>query len=115
MTFIIGVLGLLFLLVGGVFAALGMPRATDRRFVTPLLIFVACVLLTAALVDYAAYRLLNSHSSRLMTAAVVFAYAALPLAAFVAGRQSALERNAFLNTGVPLTTQKYSATNGNGH
>ena len=101
--------------MGGIFAALGMPRATDRRFVTPLLIFTACVLMTAALVDYAAYQLLNSHSSRTMIAAVVFAYAALPLAAFVAGRQSALERSAFLTNGVPLTTQKYSATNGHGH
>jgi len=106
--------GLLFLLVGGIFAALDIPKTTDRRFVTPLLIFVASVLTTAALVDYASFALLNSHSSRAMIAAVVFAYTALPLSAFVAGRYSALERNALINNGVPLTTQKYSATNGNG-
>ena len=114
MTFVIGVVGLLFLLVGGIFAALGIPKATDRRFVTPLLIFVASVLTTAALVDYASWDLLNSHSSRAMIAAVVFSYTALPLAAFVAGRYSALERNTLINGAVPLTTQKYSATNGNG-
>ena len=76
--------------------------------------FVASVLTTAALVDYAALDFLNSHSSRAMVAAVVFSYTALPLSAFVAGRYSALERNALINGGVPLTTQKYSATNGNG-
>lgn len=103
------------MLIGGVFAALSLPKATDRRFVTPLLLFVASVLLTAAVVDYGSVLSLNSHSSRTMIAAVVFSYAALPLAAFVAGRYSALERSALVNNGVHLTTQKYSATNGNGH
>ncbi len=107
-------MGVLFLLVGGIFAALDIPKATDRRFVTPLLIFVASVLTTAALVDYTSLDLLNSHSSRAMVAAIVFAYTALPLSAFVAGRYSALERNTLINNGVPLTTQKYSATNSNG-
>ena len=71
--------------------------------------------MTAALVDYALLNLINSHSSRLMVAAIVFAYAALPLSAFVAGRYSALERNTLVSNGVHLTTQKYSATNGHSH
>lgn len=107
-------MGLLFLLIGGIFSALDIPKATDRRFITPLLIFVGCVLTTAALMDYASWGLLNSHSSRAMVAAVVFAYAALPLSAFVAGRYSALERTSMGTNGVHLTTQKYSATNTNG-
>ncbi len=78
------------------------------------MIFIASVLTTAALVDYASRDLLNSHSSRSMIAAVVFAYTALPLSAFVAGRYSTLERAALVNTGIHLSTQKYSATNANG-
>lgn len=105
---------MLLLLIGGICSALDIPKATDRRFITPLLIFVACVLMTAGLVDYASLQLLNSHSSRSMIAAVVFAYTALPLSAFVAGRYSALEQHALVNNGVHLTTQKYSATNANG-
>lgn len=69
--------------------------------------------MTAGLVDYAASALLNYHSSRAMIAAIVFAYTALPIAAFVAGRYSALERSVLINNEVH-TTQKYSATNGNG-
>ena len=107
-------MGVLFLLIGGIFSAFDVPKATDRRFVTPLLIFVASVLMTAALVDYASLKLINLHSSRAMIAAIVFAYTALPLSAFVAGRYSALERNALVNSGIHLTTQKYSATNANG-
>jgi amino acid permease len=105
----------LFLLIGGLFSILDVPKATDRRFITPMLIYVACVLMFAGLVDYASKRLLNSHSSRSMIAAVVFAFTALPLSAFVAGRYSTYERAALVNNGVHLTTQKYSATNGNGH
>ncbi len=114
-TFIIGVLGVVFLLAGGIFSAVDIPKASDRRFITPLLIFVASVLMTAALVDYASLELLNSHSSRAMIAAIVFAYTALPLSAFVAGRYSAFERNALINNEVHLTTQKYSAASGNDH
>jgi hypothetical protein len=69
--------------------------------------------MTAGLVDYASLQVINSHSSRLMVAAVVFAYTALPLSAFVAGRYSALERSVLINNDVH-TTQKYSATNANG-
>ncbi len=107
-------MGVSFLLAGGIFSALDIPKASDRRFITPLLIFVGCVLMTAALVDYASKKLLNSHSSRSMIAAVVFAYTALPLSAFVAGRYSAVERATLANNGVHLTTQKYSATGANG-
>jgi len=112
-TFIVCLLGLLFLLAGGIFSVLDIPKRSDRRFITPLLMFVGCVLMTAGLVDYAASALLNYHSSRAMIAAVVFAYTALPIAAFVAGRYSALERTVLINNEVH-TTQKYSATNGNG-
>ncbi|CAF0949048.1 unnamed protein product [Adineta steineri] len=113
-TFIICVLGLLSLLIGGIFSALDITKATNRRFITPLLIYVGCVLMTAGLFDYASMLLLNSHSSRSMIAALVFAYTALPLSAFVAGRYSAYEHASLVNNGVHLTTQKYAATNGNG-
>ncbi|CAF3935794.1 unnamed protein product, partial [Adineta steineri] len=91
-TFIVCLMGLLFLLAGGIFSVLDIPKASDRRFITPLLMFVGCVLMTAGLVDYASMNFLNYHSSRAMIAAIVFAYTALPIAAFVAGRYSALER-----------------------
>jgi hypothetical protein len=107
-------LGVLFLLAGGIFSALDIPKASDRRFITPLLLFVGCVLMTAGLVDYASANLLNYHSSRAMIAAIVFAYTALPISAFVAGRYSALERSVLINNEVH-STQKYSATNANGH
>jgi hypothetical protein len=107
-------LGVLFLLSGGIFSVLDVPKASDRRFITPMLIFVGCVLMTAGLVDYASIDLLNSHSSRSMIAAVVFAYTALPIAAFVAGRYSAIERAALVNNGVHHGAQKYSATGSNG-
>ncbi|CAF0925459.1 unnamed protein product [Adineta steineri] len=113
-TFVICVLGLLSLLIGGIFSALDITKATNRRFITPLLIYVGCVLMTAGLFDYASMLLLNSHSSRSMIAALVFAYTALPLSAFVAGRYSAYEHASLVNNGVHLTTQKYAATNGNG-
>ncbi|CAF1135618.1 unnamed protein product [Adineta ricciae] len=112
-TFVICLLGLLFLLAGGIFSVLDIPKASDRRFITPLLLFVACVLMTAGLVDYASKNFLNYHSSRTMIASIVFAYTALPIAAFVAGRYSALERSVLINNEVH-TTQKYSTTNGNG-
>ncbi|UJR23504.1 hypothetical protein I4U23_026502 [Adineta vaga] len=114
-TFILCVLGLVFLLIGCILSALDVPKVTDRRFVTPLFMYVACVLMIAGLFDYASRQLLNSHSSRSMIAGIVFAYAALALSAFVAGRYSTYERTALVNNGVHLTTQKYSATNGNGH
>ena len=112
-TFVICLLGLLFLLAGGIFSVLDIPKASDRRFITPLLLFIACVLMTAGLVDYASKNFLNYHSSRTMIASIVFAYTALPIAAFVAGRYSALERSVLINNEVH-TTQKYSTTNGNG-
>jgi hypothetical protein len=105
--------GVIFLLVGGILSALDIPVASDRRFVTPLLLFVGCVLMTAGLVDYASTSLFNYHSSRAMIAAIVFAYTALPISAFVAGRYSALERSVLINN-EGHSTQKYSATNGNG-
>ncbi len=112
-TFVVCLLGLLFLLAGGICSVLDVPKASDRRFITPLLIFIGCVLMTAGLVDYASAALLNYHSSRAMIAAIVFAYTALPISAFVAGRYSAMERSVLINNDVH-TSQKYSATNGNG-
>ena len=108
-------MGIIFLLIGGLLSALDVPKATNRRFLTPLLIFVAAVLMTAGLVDYASWYLLNSHSSRSMITAVVFAYMALSLSSFVAGRYSTVERGSPLNDDIRLNTQRYSATNGNGH
>ena len=114
-TFFISLLGIIFLFIGGIFSALDIPKATNRRFLTPLLMFVASVLMTAGLVDYASWYLLNSHSSRSMITAVVFAYSALSLSSFVAGRYSTIERGIPLNDDIHLNTQRYSATNGNGH
>jgi hypothetical protein len=106
--------GLLFLLAGGIFSGLDIPKASDRRFVTPLLMFLACVLITCGLFDYASLKLLNYHSSRAMIAALVFAYTALPISAFVAGRYSASERTILINNDVHQGTQKYLSTGSNG-
>ena len=113
-TFVICLVGILFLLAGGIFSALDIPKASDRRFITPLLIFVGCVLITAGLFNYASERLLNYHSSRAMIAALVFAYTALPISAFVAGRYSVLERGVLINNEAHRGAQKYSATGSNG-
>jgi uncharacterized membrane protein len=113
-TFIICLIGAVFLLAGGIFSALDIPKASDRRFITPLLIFIGCVLITSGLFNYASERLLNYHSSRAMIAALVFAYTALPIAAFVAGRYSVLERSVLINNEAHRGTQKYSATGSNG-
>jgi hypothetical protein len=103
----------MFLLVGGIFLCWDMFKISDRRFVIPMLFFVACVLMTAGLFDYGSWARLNSHSSRTMIAAIVFAYSALPMAAFIAGRYSALDR--FVTNGHVTNGQKYvpASTNGN--
>jgi hypothetical protein len=74
---------MIFLLVGGIFLCWDMFDISDRRFVIPMLIFVACVLMTAGLFEYGSWARLNSHSSRTMIAAIVFAYTALPMSAFI--------------------------------
>ncbi|CAF2317735.1 unnamed protein product [Rotaria sp. Silwood2] len=112
-TFIVCFLGVSFLLTGGIFSVLDIPKANEHRFITPLLIFIGCILMTAGLVYYASLNFLNYHSSRTMIAAIVFAYTALPISAFVTGRTSALGRTVLINNehhGI----QKYSTTNGNG-
>jgi hypothetical protein len=113
-TFIISLFGLIFLLVGGILSALDLPKAADRRFITPVLLLISCVLITAGLFEYASFRVLNYHSSRAMIASLVFAYTAMPIAAFVAGRYSALERAVLINNDGHMGTQKYSATHSNG-
>ena len=65
-TFILCLLGIVFLLVGGILICWDLFQISDRRFVIPLLIFVACVLLTAGVFDYGSWARLNSHSSRTM-------------------------------------------------
>ncbi|CAF1053891.1 unnamed protein product [Rotaria magnacalcarata] len=107
-TFLLCSLGLISLLVGGIFSIWEMFKTSDRRFLIPMLYFVACVLMTAGLFDYGSNSPLNSHSSRAMISAIVFVYASLPISAFIAGRYSAYER--YINNG-----QKYvpAATNGN--
>ena len=69
--------------------------------------------MTAGLVDYASSLLLNFHSSRSLIAAAVFAYTALSLSSFIAGRYSTVEQDALINDGLHLRTQKYSSINGN--
>lgn len=112
-TFIICLLGLVFLLASGIFICWDLFQISDRRFAIPLLIFVACVLLTAGVFDYGSWLPLNSHSSRTMIAAMVFAYSALPISAFIAGRYSAFDR--FVPNGHVVNGQKYVATSTNGN
>jgi len=94
-TFILCLIGLVFLLCGsiacGVMGFMNYPR--QRHFIAPFAIFMACIFITAGVMDYASVSYLNSHSSRLMIATMVFSYCALPIAAFVAGRYSILIRN----------------------
>ncbi|CAF0786755.1 unnamed protein product [Rotaria sordida] len=112
-TFVLCLLGLMCLLVGGIFSIWEMFKTSDRRFAIPMLHFVACVLMTAGLFDYGSMARLNSHSSRSMISAIVFAYAALPISAFIAGRYSAYDR--YVNNGHVHNGQKYvpASTNGN--
>ena len=96
------------MLVGGIFCIWEIFQTSDRRFVISMFYFVGCVMMTAALFDYASWARIHSHSSRAMLAAIVFGYVALPISAFIAGRYSAYDR--YINDG-----QKYvpAATNGN--
>jgi len=112
-TFILCLLGVIFLLVGGIFSVWEMFQTSDRRFFIPMLYFVACVLMTAGLFEYGSMALMNSHSSRTMIAAIVFGYVALPISAFIAGRYSAYDR--YVNNGHVHNGQKYvpASTNGN--
>jgi len=112
-TFILCLLGVIFLLAGGIFSFWEMFQTSDRRFVIPMLYFVACVLMTAGLFDYGSWARLNSHSSRAMISAIVFGYVALPISAFIAGRYSAYDR--YINNGHVHNGQKYvpASTGGN--
>jgi hypothetical protein len=112
-TFILCLLGLICVFVGGIFSIWEMFQTSDRRFVIPMCYFVGCVMLTAGLFDYGSWARLNSHSSRAMLSAIVFAYVALPISAFIAGRYSAYDR--YINNGHVHNGQKYvpTATNGN--
>ncbi|CAF3349722.1 unnamed protein product [Rotaria socialis] len=107
-TFFLCSFGLISLLIGGIFSIWEMFKTSDRRFLIPMLYFVACVLMTAGLFDYGSTAQLNSYSSRAMISAIVFVYGSLPISAFIAGRYSAYER--YINNG-----QKYvpASTNGN--
>jgi len=112
-TFILCLIGLMFLLVGGILLCWDMFKMWDRRFITPMLFFVGCVLMTAGLFDYGSWSRMNSHSSRTMMASIVFAYTALPMAAFIAGRYSTLDR--FTTNGHATNGQKYVPTSTNGN
>jgi len=112
-TFVLCLLGLIFLLVGGIFSFWEMFQTSDRRFVIPMLYFVACVLMVAGLFDYGSWARINSHSSRLMLSAIVFGYVALPISAFIAGRYSAYDR--YINNGHANNGQKYVPTSTNGN
>ena len=112
MTFVLCLIGLFFLLLGGIFLTWDFFRLSDRRFIIPMFVFVACVFLTAGLVNYGSMRLLNFHSSRLMISSLVFAYTVLPICSFIAGRHSTL--NHFVNNGQVNNGQKFLAnSNGN--
>jgi cytochrome c biogenesis factor len=112
-TFILCLIGLICMFIGGIFSFWEMFKTSDRRFVIPICYFVACVLMTAALFDYGSWARINSHSSRSMLAAIVFGYVALPISAFIAGRYSAYDR--YVNNGQIHNGQKYvpASTNGN--
>jgi hypothetical protein len=112
-TFILCLLGVIFLFVGGIFSFWEMFQTSDRRFVIPMLYFVGCVLMTAGLFDYGSMARMNSHSSRAMISAIVFGYVCLPISAFIAGRYSAYDR--YINNGHVHNGQKYvpASTNGN--
>jgi len=112
-TFILCLLGLIFLLVGGILSFWEMFQTSDRRFVIPMFYFVACVLMIAGLFDYGSWARINSHSSRSMIAAIVFGYVALPISAFIAGRYSAYDR--YINNGHVHNGQKYVPTSTNGN
>ncbi|CAF0804869.1 unnamed protein product [Didymodactylos carnosus] len=95
-TFVLCLIGSLFMLAGAIFSGLMMgflnfPRI--RYFLAPLFLFIACVFITAGLFDFASSSRINSHSSRLMIATIVFGYCALAIASFVAGRYTILTRN----------------------
>ncbi|CAF1583408.1 unnamed protein product [Adineta ricciae] len=112
-VFILCLIGLMFVLVGGIFLCWDMFKISDRRFIIPMLFFIACVLMTAGVFEYATWQNLNSHSSRMMIAAMVFVYSALPIAAFIAGRYSVFDR--FGANGHVSNGQKYVATATNGN
>ncbi|CAM4864714.1 unnamed protein product [Rotaria socialis] len=111
--FIVCLLGIVSLLVGGIFSVVDIPKITNRRLITPLLIFVGCVLMTVGLADYGSIDLLNYHCSRAMMGAIIFACAALSISGFVAGQYSALEQRVLINNETH-DVQKYPITNGNG-
>ena len=113
LTFILCLLGLMCLLAGGILSLLEMFKTSDRRFVIPILYFLACVLLTAGVFDYGSNSRLNDYSSRFMISAIVFNYVALPMSAFIAGRYLAYDR--YINNGHVHNGQKYvpASTNGN--
>ncbi|CAF1112956.1 unnamed protein product [Rotaria sordida] len=112
-TFVLCLVGLIFLFVGGIFVCWDIFKISDRRFIIPMLFFASCVLMTAGLFEYGSWILLNSHSSRTMLAAIVFAYSALPISAFIAGRYSTFDQ--FVTNGHINNGQKYVSTSTNGN
>jgi hypothetical protein len=78
-----------------------------------MLMFVAFVLMTAGIFEYGSMARLNSHPSRTLIAAIVFAYTALPITAFIAGRYSAFDQ--FVVTTHVTNGQKYVSTSTNGN
>ena len=96
--------------IGGICSMWEMFQTSDRRFVIPMFYFIGCVLMIGGLFDYASWSRLNSHSSRSMLCAIIFAYFALPMSAFLAGRYSTYDRymnNPHLNNGqkyIPAST-----------
>ena len=84
------IVGALFLL-GAAFCIflMGVHSFPRRHFyLTPLVAFIAVLLLFAALVLYARWSLLNGISARLMITAMMLALTSLAIVVFVAGRYS---------------------------
>ncbi|CAF3431637.1 unnamed protein product [Rotaria sp. Silwood2] len=107
-VFVLCLSGLIFLLVSGIVLCWNIFKISDKIFTIPMLLLIACVLMTAGIFEYGSQTILNSHSSRTMIAAIVFVYSALPISAFIAGRYSNFD--CFVNNG-----QKYVTTSTNGN
>ncbi|CAF1155137.1 unnamed protein product [Rotaria sp. Silwood1] len=112
-TFILCLVGLIFLFIGGIFLCWDILKISGRRYIIPMLFFIACVLMTAGIFEYGSSSLLNSHSSRIMISAIVFSYTALPIAAFISGRYSTFDH--FVTNVHVSHGQKYVPTSTNGN
>ncbi|CAF1328023.1 unnamed protein product [Rotaria magnacalcarata] len=92
-TFVFCLVGLICLLIGGISLCWDLLKISNRRFIIPMLFFVACLSITAGIFEYGSSSHINSYSSRTMIGTIIFAYSALAISTFVAGRCSALDNS----------------------